>query len=201
MILCIVPFSLNNRMKIFAELRPESSSIELKLFEIGQFDDGGFSSGIFVVDSIAYVADSSQGLEILNVSDPTNPSELKDITDGGIALGVFVLDDLAYVKKYVKEVNKSKDLLRNELNRLRIKTYPSSANFIVADFGEKCDYVYDKLKSKGYIMGITTASKIPLSTAFSSKSIIVFLIPDLAGKTPPLSLFILKPPEALDRAV
>lgn len=42
----------------------ESSSSNL--VEIGQWGDGGRISGIFVLGNYAYVADTSNGLEILN---------------------------------------------------------------------------------------------------------------------------------------
>lgn len=55
--------------------------------------------GVFVVDSLAYVAASVAGLYIVNVSDPTNPTVIAqwDSTISQNALEVVVVDSLAYL--------------------------------------------------------------------------------------------------------
>jgi hypothetical protein len=50
-----------------------------------------------VVDSIAYVTDDDSGLQIIDVSNPTNPSLLGSLDTSGDALGVAVAGSIAYV--------------------------------------------------------------------------------------------------------
>jgi len=50
-----------------------------------------------VVDSLAYLADGSGGLRIINVSNPTNPVEVGFYDTGSSAHGVYVFNGLAYV--------------------------------------------------------------------------------------------------------
>lgn len=62
-----------------------------------------------------------------------------------------LLDDEHF--KYVKdEVQKSKEYLFNELSGLGFKPYRSEANFILVDFGTKCDFAYSKLLKNGIIV-------------------------------------------------
>ena len=65
--------------------------------EIGYYDTGGLASGIYVLDTLAYVADGGDGLRIINVRDPTNPTEIGYYDTGDLASGVYMLDTLAYV--------------------------------------------------------------------------------------------------------
>ncbi|MHA2254928.1 MAG: LVIVD repeat-containing protein, partial [Candidatus Heimdallarchaeaceae archaeon] len=70
--------------------------------KIGEFviNDGAF--GIFVKDSIAYVAAGGQGLYITDVSDPTNPTLLGQENAEGLTNNVFASGDYAYVSNYDK---------------------------------------------------------------------------------------------------
>jgi tetratricopeptide (TPR) repeat protein len=66
--------------------------------ELGQFDDGsGEARGVYVSGTVAYVADGGDGLEIIDVSDPANPTELGQFDDGGSAQGVYISGTIAYV--------------------------------------------------------------------------------------------------------
>lgn len=55
------------------------------------------------------------------------------------------LSDIRFVSDYVCEVKKSRDFLSRELSRLGIKCFPSSANFILADFKKDSFYVKQRL--------------------------------------------------------
>ena len=70
------------------------------------------------------------------------------------------LDNIEFVRDYVKEVNQSKEFVKKELGQLGIKTFPTEANFLIADFGEKCEFVYNKLKDKNIL--VRNRSKYPL---------------------------------------
>ena len=68
--------------------------------EIGNFSDGGYLEDVFVSGDIAYVADRHQGLEIINVSDPYNPSLLGKYDDDKVfqtARAIYVSNDIAYI--------------------------------------------------------------------------------------------------------
>lgn len=62
------------------------------------------------------------------------------------------LEDREFVEKYVKEVKESKKYLRAELERLGVGTYPSEANFILADFGSRCGKVCKELERIGILV-------------------------------------------------
>ena len=57
-------------------------------------------TGIYVVDTLAYVADYLDGLRIINVSNPTSPVEIGYYDTGDLAAWVYVKDSLAYVADY-----------------------------------------------------------------------------------------------------
>jgi len=57
----------------------------------------GSANGVFVQDSLAYVADWEAGLQIISVSDLSNPYLLGSYATPEWAMGVFVQDNLAYV--------------------------------------------------------------------------------------------------------
>ena len=68
--------------------------------ELGQFDDGVNAFDVYVSGTVAYIADYTNGLEIIDVSDPTNPTKLGQYDDGGIAEGVYVNGTVAYIADY-----------------------------------------------------------------------------------------------------
>jgi HAD superfamily phosphatase len=70
------------------------------------------------------------------------------------------LSDTKYVKNYVKKVKASKQYLLKELKKLKIKTYPANANFVIADFGKKCNAVCNQLRKKNIL--VRNRSKYPL---------------------------------------
>ena len=61
------------------------------------FYNTGDAKGVYVIDTIAYVADDDAGLRIINVSNPALPVETGFYDTGGFAYGVFVIDTIAYV--------------------------------------------------------------------------------------------------------
>ena len=65
--------------------------------KIGYYNTGGTALGIYVQDTLAYVADGGGGLRIINVSDPTSADEIGYYDTGDRAMGVYVQDTLAYV--------------------------------------------------------------------------------------------------------
>ncbi|WP_047268520.1 hypothetical protein, partial [Marinitoga sp. 1197] len=41
--------------------------------QIGHYDTARWANGVYVKDNLAFVADSSNGLVIIDISDPANP--------------------------------------------------------------------------------------------------------------------------------
>ena len=65
---------------------------------IGQFDEGGYSNGVYVSGSYAYFADGYDGLKIIDISDPTTPTKVGCFHDGdGYTYDVYVSGSFAYV--------------------------------------------------------------------------------------------------------
>ncbi|MCD7739871.1 MAG: aminotransferase class I/II-fold pyridoxal phosphate-dependent enzyme, partial [Candidatus Gastranaerophilales bacterium] len=60
--------------------------------------------------------------------------------------GIAALSDLEYFEKIKAEINKTKIELKNLLIGLGAVVYDSSANFLLADFKEKADFIYNKLR-------------------------------------------------------
>lgn len=70
------------------------------------------------------------------------------------------LDDINFVDHYVNLVKDNRNYLLIELNKIGVKTYPSDANFIVANFGNKLDEVLDNLNKKNIL--VNNVSNLPL---------------------------------------
>lgn len=59
---------------------------------------GGFAGGIKIVGNTAYLTDGINGLQIVDITDPTNPTlTATAATPGGAAIGVDVVGNFAYV--------------------------------------------------------------------------------------------------------
>lgn len=52
-----------------------------------------------------------------------------------VACGLEAMRDVGFVKKYVSEVLRAREILCEELDRLGWRYFPSSANFVLVDFG------------------------------------------------------------------
>jgi histidinol-phosphate aminotransferase len=59
------------------------------------------------------------------------------------------LSDRQFVEAYVSQVQASREWLRKELEQLKIKSWPSQANFILCQFGEKKKAMLDALRARG----------------------------------------------------
>jgi histidinol-phosphate aminotransferase len=70
------------------------------------------------------------------------------------------LNDSEYMNNYVREVNENKSFVENELARLGIKTYQSTANFLIANFGDLCESIYEKLKQKDILVRNRTKDQL-----------------------------------------
>ena len=70
------------------------------------------------------------------------------------------IDDQDYLKWYVGEVKKGKKVLEEGLKQLKIKTFPTTGNFLIANFGKKAIEIKDQLKEKGIL--VRDRSHLPL---------------------------------------
>jgi len=66
--------------------------------------------------------------------------------------GEAALSDMDFVQNYVSEIKENKKCVENKLADLGIITFPSSANFIIAKFGDNCGEICDSLKEKGILV-------------------------------------------------
>jgi histidinol-phosphate aminotransferase len=69
-----------------------------------------------------------------------------------VLTAVAALEDQEYIESYVAETLESRRLLCRALDRLRIPYYPSSANFVLARFGDRSIEVRDRLREKGVLV-------------------------------------------------
>ncbi|MEE9323045.1 MAG: histidinol-phosphate transaminase [Candidatus Aenigmarchaeota archaeon] len=70
------------------------------------------------------------------------------------------LEDKDFVKGYVRETKKAKKIMFKRLKEFGIKTYPTSANFLIVKFGDNALEIYRKLKEKGIL--VRDRTKYPL---------------------------------------
>ena len=64
------------------------------------YDTDDRALGVYVKDTLAYIADESDGIRIINVSDPQNPTEIGHYDTYGWSRGIYVQDTFAYVADY-----------------------------------------------------------------------------------------------------
>ncbi len=66
-----------------------------------------------------------------------------------IKAAIAALDDTDYFENIKNNVKKSKQYLTDELNSIANVVYPSDANFLLADFGQKAEFIYKRLLNSG----------------------------------------------------
>ena len=96
---------------------------------------------------IGYLVSSVENIK--NIQKACSPYSVNAIA---ILSAITSLDVLEYLNNYVDEVELSKKLLYSELKKLDIKTYPSYANFILADFGRDSKLIQDRLRDNGILI-------------------------------------------------
>ncbi len=92
------------------------------------------------------IADTAVITDLQRVNSPYGVNSLACIA------AKAALKDLDFVDRYSKEVMENRELLEKELNTIGIRTFPSKANFLIADFGEKCGFVFESLKERGILV-------------------------------------------------
>ncbi|WP_049897881.1 DUF4347 domain-containing protein, partial [Microcystis aeruginosa] len=67
---------------------------------VGSYDTPGEAHDVKVVGNYAYVADFSLGLQIIDISNPTNPTLIGNYDTSGSAMDVQIVGNYAYVADY-----------------------------------------------------------------------------------------------------
>lgn len=91
---------------------------------------------------LGYVITAAQNVQ--NLRKYLSPYNVSTLT---VKAGLAALDDLKYFENVKTEIEKSKKLLTEGLEKLGAIVYPSKSNFICVDFGLKADFIYHKLLS------------------------------------------------------
>ncbi|MHA1185558.1 MAG: LVIVD repeat-containing protein [Candidatus Heimdallarchaeota archaeon] len=106
----------------------------------GEYGDSSFTRGIFIEEDIAYLADGSNGLIILNVSSPENPVKIGHYSSEGIT-NIVVKNNLAFYfdVSYINIIDLSD--VCNPTFISKIGFHPSSGNSI-NDFAIKDNYLF-----------------------------------------------------------
>ena len=71
------------------------------------------------------------------------------VNNMAVKAALAALDDIEYLNYVVEQVKESKKLLIEAIRGLAVKIYRSDANFVLADFGEKAEFIYKKLLNAG----------------------------------------------------
>jgi hypothetical protein len=89
---------ISNNPDIIGEFKAEDQLVGF--IEFANFDDdGGSAEAVYIENGIAYIANYNQGLEILNITDPSRPKKLANYKTTGFALEVHLKDGFAYVSQ------------------------------------------------------------------------------------------------------
>lgn len=85
------------------------------------------------------ISDEKNIIELRKYLSPYNVSTIT------VKAGLAALDDIEYLNNVKIEMEKSKKVLSEGLEKLGAKVYASKTNFICVDFGLKADFIYNKL--------------------------------------------------------
>ncbi|MFX1512757.1 MAG: LVIVD repeat-containing protein [Promethearchaeota archaeon] len=69
---------------------------EIVIQELGQITTTGHSYRVQVENDLAIIADSTEGLKIIDIKDPTNPKVIGQYQDGGFPFDIFIDQNLVY---------------------------------------------------------------------------------------------------------
>jgi len=89
---------------------------------------------------LGYIVSAAKNIKELRKS--LSPYNVSTLT---VKAGLAALDDLTYFEKVKMEMEKSKQVLAEGLETLGARVYPSKANFLCVEFGQKADFIYHTL--------------------------------------------------------
>ena len=64
---------------------------------LGSFNNGGIVYFTYILDDIAFLSDDTDGLEIVNISVPTNPRKISEFNDEGHTRNLMVVNNLVFI--------------------------------------------------------------------------------------------------------
>jgi histidinol-phosphate aminotransferase len=129
-----------------------------------QFSKKSSKDLISIYDNVLVIQTFSKGFGLAGVrlgyiiSNPKIVNEIKKVVLPFSVNGLTIvaasaaLDDLDFVDHYVSIVKENRDYILNELGDIGVKTYPSDANFIIANFGENSSLILQKLNEKNILV-------------------------------------------------
>jgi histidinol-phosphate aminotransferase len=74
------------------------------------------------------------------------------VNTAALVAAVAAVGDKRFARNYTREVLQSRALLATGLTRLGARVYPSSANFVLADFGDNAHRLTQALERKGILV-------------------------------------------------
>ena len=96
LVMCVF-FSKTPTYRDDFETKPVYDLLKTSDAIIGHYDTDGDSQNVFISGDVAYIADASNGLVCVNVTDPNNLDEIGHYDSSGSAMGVYVSGDVAYI--------------------------------------------------------------------------------------------------------
>jgi histidinol-phosphate aminotransferase len=76
-----------------------------------------------------------------------------EVTGFAILFGCEMLKNVQFIKKMVAKTNEGKEFFQNEMKRIGLKTYPSYANFVHVEIGEKnVPKLVEEMRSHGVLI-------------------------------------------------
>ncbi len=74
------------------------------------------------------------------------------VNAAALAAGLAVAGSAGAVRRYAREVAAAREDLKHALTTLGVAVYPSSANFLLADFGERGPALFEALRRRGILL-------------------------------------------------
>lgn len=74
------------------------------------------------------------------------------VNTAALAAADAAIRDKAFLRGYIREVSAARRDLEAALRRLRVKTFPTRANFLLADFGRRAPALLAKLPRRGILL-------------------------------------------------
>lgn len=120
------------------------------------------------------------------ISNPANINNIKkslspyNVNTAAVKAATAALNDTEHFEFIKTELKKSKEYLTAELKKLNATVYESHANFILAEFGAKTDYVYNVLLNNGIVvkkLDNLKSLRITLPTMTAAQKIITLIHP------------------------
>jgi histidinol-phosphate aminotransferase len=74
------------------------------------------------------------------------------VNSAALVAALAAAQDAAEIRRYVREVRAARSLLSATLRRMGVPTFPSSANFVLADFGRRAPVLLRSLRRRGILL-------------------------------------------------